>query len=67
MRVCVRMALRSHEECYVLRIMLLMSLEIVCRCAAVRYGTVMLTGRHSGMLRLDAIRWISLFSSAVWA
>ena len=53
--MCVWMALRSHEECCAWRIMPLISLEIVCHCAAVRYGTVMLTGRHSAMLRLEAI------------
>ena len=36
-------------------------------CVGVMYGMVTLTGLQRGMLRLDAMRSMSLFSTAVWA
>ena len=46
------------------RTILLIMVWIWDRCCGVMYGTVMFTGRHSGMLRRFAMRSMSLFSMA---
>ena len=66
-RMFVRIALHSHDECCVWRTILSMSLDIVYFVFGVRYGTVMFTGRHSGMLGMDAMCWTSRFNMAAWA